>query len=159
MSRDQEWWETQDGDDAWQHEQMQQALRREEEERYEQEIKDLEDSLRSWDEEHDEGALFADGFEAALIGVGVQFSREIAIYDYDKCLDVLINRDGMDIEEAIDYMEYNVVGAYAGKSTPVFLIREQPHAESDVSNLNFTEPQPEQTKQKKQITVQLEFNF
>jgi hypothetical protein len=158
MSRDQEWWETQDGDDAWQHQQMQEALRREEEERAEQEIKDLEDSLRSWDEEHDEGALFADGFDAALIGVGVQFSREVAIYDYDKCLDILIERDNMDIEEAIDYMEYNVVGAYAGKSTPVFLIREQPH-QDDVSNLNYTEPQPEQTKQKKQITVQLEFNF
>ncbi len=151
MSRDQEWWETQDGDDAWQHQQMQEALRREEEERAEQEIKDLEDSLRSWDEEHDEGALFADGFEAALIGVGVQFSREVAIYDYDKCLDVLIARDGMDIEEAIDYMEYNVVGAYAGKSTPVFLIREQPHQDDTETKQDSTE--------KKQITVQLEFNF
>ena len=159
MSRDQEWWETQDGDDAWQHEQMQEALRREEEERAaEQEIKELENDLRKWDEEHDDGALFADGFEAALIGVGVQFSREVAIYDYDKCLDVLIDRDGMDVEDAIDYMEYNVVGAYVGKSTPIFLIRKEPH-QDDVSNLNFTEPQPEQTKQKKQITVQLEFNF
>jgi hypothetical protein len=147
----QDWWETQDGDDAWQHEQMQQSLRREEEERYEQEIKDLEDSLRSWDEEHDEGALFADGFDAALIGVGVQFSREVAIYDYDKCLDVLIARDGMDIEEAIDYMEYNVVGAYAGKSTPVFLIRKEPYQDDTETKQDSTE--------KKQITVQLEFNF
>ena len=154
----QDWWETQDGDDAWQHEQMQQALRREEEERYEQEIKDLENSLRRWDEEHDNGALFADGFDDALIGVGVQFSREIAVYDYDKCLDVLIQRDGMDVEDAIDYMEYNVVGAYVGKSTPVFIIREGKY-QDDVSNLNYIEPQPEQTKQKQQITVQLEFNF
>jgi len=151
MSRDQEWWETQDGDDAWQHQQMQEALRREEEERAaEQEIKELEDDLRKWDEEHDDGALFVDGMEAALIGVGVQFSREIAIYDYDKCLDILIERDNMDIEEAIDHMEYHVIGAYAGKSTPVFLIRKEPY-QDDVEKV--------QSNQAKQITVQLEFNF
>jgi len=151
MSRDQEWWETQDGDDAWQHQQMQEALRREEEERAaEQEIKELEDDLRKWDEEHDDGALFVDGMEAALIGVGVQFSREIAIYDYDKCLDILIERDNMDIEEAIDHMEYQVIGAYAGKSTPVFLIRKEPY-QDDVEKV--------QSNQAKQITVQLEFNF
>jgi len=141
----QDWWETQDGDDAWQHEQMQESLRREEEERYEQEIKDLEDSLRKWDEEHDDGPLFADGFDDALIGVGMQFSREVAVYDYDKCLDILIQRDGMDIEGAIDYMEYNVVGAYVGNSTPVFVIRDADRQEKE--------------KQSKQITVQLEFNF
>ena len=150
MSRDQEWWETQDGDDAWQHEQMQQALRRDEEERAEQEIKELEDSLRSWDEEHDEGALFVAGFESALLGVAVQFAHEVAVYDYDKCLDILIERDNMDIEEAIDYMEYNVLGAYAGKSTPVFLIRKEPYQDST---------EKKQSNQAKQITVQLEFNF
>ena len=151
MSRDQEWWETQDGDDAWQHQQMQEALRREEEERYEQEIKELEDSLRQWDEEHDEGALFVAGFESALLGVAVQFAHEVAVYDYDKCLDILIERDNMDIEEAIDYMEYNVVGAYAGKSTPVFLIRKEPYQDDTETKQDSTE--------KKQITVQLEFNF
>jgi hypothetical protein len=144
----QDWWETQDGDDAWQHEQMQQSLRREIEERAEQEIKDLEDSLRKWDEEHDDGPLFADGFDDALIGVGVQFSREVAVYDYDKCLDILIQRDGMDIEGAIDYMEYNVVGAYVGNSTPVFVIRDADRQEK--------EKQDEQSKQFKQITIQLE---
>jgi hypothetical protein len=152
MSRDQEWWETQDGDEAWQHQQMQEALRREEEERAaEQEIKELEDDLRKWDEEHDDGALFVPGFDAALIGVGVQFSREIAIYDYDKCLDVLIDRDGMDVEDAIDYMEYNVLGAYVGKSTPIFLIRKEPYQDNTETKQDSTE--------KKQITVQLEFNF
>jgi hypothetical protein len=131
---------------------MQEALRREEEERAaEQEIKELEDDLRKWDEEHDDGALFVPGFDAALIGVGVQFSREIAIYDYDKCLDVLIERDGMDVEDAIDYMEYNVLGAYVGKSTPIFLIRKEPYQDNTETKQDSTE--------KKQITVQLEFNF
>jgi hypothetical protein len=116
-----------------------------------QEIKELEDDLRKWDEEHDDGALFVPGFDAALIGVGVQFSREIAIYDYDKCLDVLIDRDGMDVEDAIDYMEYNVLGAYVGKSTPIFLIRKEPYQDNTETKQDSTE--------KKQITVQLEFNF
>lgn len=157
MARDQEWWETQDGDEAWQHQQMQEALRREEEERAEQEIKELEDSLRSWDEEHDEGALFVPGFESALIGVAVQFAHQVAVYDYDKCLDVLIDRDGMDVEDAIEYMEYNVVGAYAGKSTPVFLIRKEPY--QDGTEKVQSNPTKQDSTEKKQITVQLEFNF
>ncbi len=157
MARDQEWWETQDGDEAWQHQQMQEALRREEEERYEQELKELEDSLRSWDEEHDEGALFVPGFESALIGVAVQFAHQVAVYDYDKCLDILIERDGMNVEDAIEYMEYNVVGAYAGKSTPVFLIRKEPY-QDDTEKVQ-SNPTKQDSTEKKQITVQLEFNF
>jgi precorrin-3B methylase len=39
-------------------------------------------------------------------------------------------------------MEYNVVGAYVGNSTPVFIIRDADRQEKE-----------------KQITVQLEFNF
>ena len=36
-----------------------------------------------------------------------------------------MERDGMDIEEAEEYFEYNVQGAYVGKETPVFLSQEE----------------------------------
>lgn len=73
-------------------------------------------------DEYDENvALGADGFEDALIGYGTQFNKDLAIYDYEKCIIILIKRDGMTDEEAREYMEYNVCGAYMGNNTPVFL--------------------------------------
>jgi hypothetical protein len=71
-----------------------------------------------------EGALLADGFEDAFIGFGRQFANYVAIYDYDKCIDILMKRDGMEYEDAVEFMEYNVVGAYVGPTTPVFKIEE-----------------------------------
>jgi hypothetical protein len=65
--------------------------------------------------------LIADGFDKALIGVGRQCMTDIAVYDYDKCVDILIERDGMSYDEAVDYMEFNVVGSYVGQQTPIFL--------------------------------------
>jgi hypothetical protein len=65
--------------------------------------------------------LLADGFEDAFRGYGRQFNKVLAIYDYDKCVDILVERDGMTDQEAHEYMEFNVVGAYVGEHTPVFL--------------------------------------
>ena len=45
----------------------------------------------------------------------------IAVYDYDMCVHILMERDGMDCQDAIDFMEYNVVGSYVGEKTPLFI--------------------------------------
>jgi len=87
---------------------------------------------------NEEWMLTADGFDEAFIGVtelkplssiGVtKFKPEylpLAVYSYEKCVDILMQRDGMDREEALEYMEFNVTGAYVGKQTPVF-VRELP---------------------------------
>lgn len=68
-----------------------------------------------------EHTLLADGFEDALIGFGYQHTKVIAIYDYHKCVNVLIERDGMTEEEAVEHMDYNVVGSYVGEHTPIFI--------------------------------------
>jgi hypothetical protein len=66
-------------------------------------------------------ALFADGFEGALIGIGQQFNADVAVYDWDKCVEILMTRDGMTHEEALEHMDFNVTGSWVGKHTPVFL--------------------------------------
>jgi len=43
------------------------------------------------------------------------------VYDEAKCLEILIENFGLSCEEAIDYFEFNVVGAYLGEKTPVFI--------------------------------------
>jgi hypothetical protein len=66
--------------------------------------------------------LEADGFEKALVGVVEQCGGFRALaYDYWKCVDVLVDDNEWDEEEAIEYMDFNVTGAYVGPGTPVFL--------------------------------------
>lgn len=67
-------------------------------------------------------ALLCDGFEGALIGIGQQFNRYLAVYSLDKARQVLIDRDGMTYEEADEFISFNVTGAWVGENTPIFLI-------------------------------------
>jgi hypothetical protein len=66
-----------------------------------------------------DGALLADGFSEALIGMGTRFSYDVAVYDYEKCIEIL-ERD-MSREDAEEYFDFNVSGAYVGDNTPVFV--------------------------------------
>ena len=65
-------------------------------------------------------ALLADGFEDALIGVGQQFNKTLAVYDRQRCIEILMERDGMSDEEAVEYFEFNVTGAWVGGNPPIF---------------------------------------
>jgi|TARA_Y100000310_G_scaffold210355_1_gene210975 hypothetical protein len=74
-----------------------------------------------------EHALVADGFEKAVIGVGYRpGSNPIVIYDINKCLKVLVDRDKMTPEEAREYFEYNTLGAWVGEGTPIYANMEPP---------------------------------
>ena len=69
-------------------------------------------------------AMLADGFDEAILGMCVQFGSEpVVAYDFNKCVEIVMERDGMEREEAIDFINFNVVGAYVGLSTPVFIMR------------------------------------
>ncbi len=75
------------------------------------------------------GALLADGFKEALVGMGHRFTYDVAVYDRKKCLEILVTRDGMSDEEAEDYFAENVEGAFMGRHTPIFL--ETGHSDAD----------------------------
>jgi hypothetical protein len=66
----------------------------------------------------DETFLFADGFDYAIIGVDEQNGR--IVYDIDEVINTLI-MEGMDVDEAFEYYDYNIAGAYVGEKTPVFM--------------------------------------
>ena len=66
-------------------------------------------------------ALLADGLDDALIGWGLQATKMPgAIYNYDKCVEILIN-EGSSQDDAIEWMEYNVTNAWYGEGTPIFM--------------------------------------
>jgi hypothetical protein len=66
-------------------------------------------------------ALFADGFEDALVGYVEQFNKVLAAYSRERCVDILMKRDDMDWDEAEEFFTHNVLGSYVGENTPVFL--------------------------------------
>jgi hypothetical protein len=66
-----------------------------------------------------EDLLIADGFDDAVIGICSASYR--IIYSVNLCINILMDRDGMDEEEAIEYFQFNVVGAYMGEKTPIYM--------------------------------------
>jgi hypothetical protein len=78
--------------------------------------------------------LLADGFEGALIGYAQQFNNVMALYDRDKCIEILVERDGMTYEIADEYFEFNTAGAWVGEKTPAFA-RLLPHGFSMITAL------------------------
>jgi hypothetical protein len=65
--------------------------------------------------------LKADGFDKAVMGLCSRAGREDVIaYDTTKCIEVLMSQ-GMEYIEAVEYFEFNVVSAYMGPGTPVFV--------------------------------------
>jgi hypothetical protein len=66
----------------------------------------------------DEEMLVADGFDAAIVGV-TESIDPVVVYDWNKCVEIL--RKDMPEEDAIEYMGFNVTGAYVGKRTPIFI--------------------------------------
>ena len=76
-------------------------------------------------DEYDLPLLTCDGMDDAIVGVakfwGSKSNPTIAVaYDYDEYIAGLVG-EGMTEDEAIEYFEFNVAGAYVGDHTPVFI--------------------------------------
>ena len=69
----------------------------------------------------DEHTLLADGFEDAFLGYGRHGPFTVAVYDWHRCVTILVTRDSMTVDEAEEFIEFNVVGSWLGTGTPVFL--------------------------------------
>ena len=45
----------------------------------------------------------------------------VVVYSIEKCIDSLVKDDGMDYEEAREFLNYNTIGSYIGSKTPIFI--------------------------------------
>lgn len=66
----------------------------------------------------DGGYIIIDGFDDAV--VGIEPHRNKIIYDKTKMVDILMNNDKMNYEEAYEFLEFNVWTAYMGETTPIY---------------------------------------
>ncbi len=66
--------------------------------------------------------LAADGLEAALLGVGTQGPHVLLVYDLAAVRALLVTQ-GCAEDEVDEYIAYNIIGAWVGPGTPVFVER------------------------------------
>jgi len=65
-----------------------------------------------------------DGYDEAIIGPASIWREStqvsVLVYDAEKIREILM-RDGMDAEEAREFIEFNIEGGYLGAQTPVLV--------------------------------------
>tara|TARA_R110002020_G_scaffold7161_3_gene30309 strand:+ start:4126 stop:4386 length:261 start_codon:yes stop_codon:yes gene_type:complete len=66
-----------------------------------------------------QNALFADGYDDAIIGVELDYEPRV-VYDQNKIIDILM-ADGMTDEEAQEFFDFNIAGSYVGQQTPIYV--------------------------------------
>jgi hypothetical protein len=91
-------------------------------------IKELQESklkkqeeLKSSIAEANELAMLVDGHDNALAGWSTDGKAIYRVYDI---VATLMERDGMTYEEAIEYFDFNILGAYVGEYTPIYMYEE-----------------------------------
>jgi light-regulated signal transduction histidine kinase (bacteriophytochrome) len=89
------------------------------------------EQIRAWVDEYSDmnvqddesnGLLIMDGYDDCIVGIAEQFNRVFVVYDRTKVINKLVEQ-GMTLEEAEEFHEFNQAGAWMGEGTPAFLIR------------------------------------
>lgn len=73
--------------------------------------------------------LKLDGYDEALLGQAEVWQRSgdgaarvpTFIYSGPKIINILMTRDGMEEDEAHEFLEFNIAGAYVGPDTPIIV--------------------------------------
>ena len=80
-------------------------------------------TLDDWVDELDlEDVLKADGYDDAVIGIVIGCAQPTRlVYDTNRIIEILMGRDRMNREEAEEFFDFNIAGAYHGAGTPLFL--------------------------------------
>jgi len=68
--------------------------------------------------------LVADGFDDAIVGTAVRPGSVVVVaYDIQKMEKILV-KQGMEVMDAREYLDFNVFPAYVGEKTPTFIDRD-----------------------------------
>lgn len=73
-------------------------------------------------EELNPEALFMDGLDDAIVGIGCQYSKTpVVVYSEERIIDSLMFVEGMTYEEAWEWYSFNIACAYVGEYTPIII--------------------------------------
>ena len=60
-------------------------------------------------------------FDDAIVGIIHDFNRTAVCYSESKIIELLMSEDKMDYDEAVEYYQYNILGAWMGDWSPMYL--------------------------------------
>ena len=85
-------------------------------------VESPQDRLAEIIQEQNPEALTADGLDDAILGIAYRAgAAPLVAYSTSQCIQILMDRDGMSHDEAFEFFEFNVLGAFVGPGTPVFV--------------------------------------
>ena len=67
----------------------------------------------------DDELIVADGFDDAILGYDADNGK--IVYSISLCIEILIESEGMEEEDAIEHFYFNVKGSHIGEKTPLFI--------------------------------------
>ena len=57
--------------------------------------------------------MTADGFDKAVVGTITSYGRgETVLYSTEKILEIMMQRDGMSADEALEFFHFNILGSF-----------------------------------------------
>ena len=68
--------------------------------------------------------LFADGYDDCIIGLTFRGEKPVVLYSADRIVERLTA--DMSEEEALEFFDFNIAGAYMGERTPLFWYNASP---------------------------------
>lgn len=72
--------------------------------------------------ENNPEALFCDGFDDAIIGMAQRINLgPVVAYDIEKIISIMMERDNMTYEEALEFFDFNIMGSWVGEFTPIYI--------------------------------------
>jgi len=70
------------------------------------------------------GITIADGLDEGAIGyTTTPTGNEHVIYDVEKCIAIFMKQNDWTHEDAQEWMEFNVICAYVGENTPLWMFK------------------------------------
>ena len=66
-------------------------------------------------------SLLANGYNSVIIGIASGFDSGRVVYSVKKMVEVCMRELSVDIDEPMEWLEYNTFGAFVGKYTPIYV--------------------------------------
>jgi len=74
-------------------------------------------------------AIIYPEFNQAFVGLGVNISKTVAVYDWNTCVTIAVNEHDMKPSEAREFLFFDVVQQNTNDNAPIFLHQSNPMRE------------------------------
>ena len=74
------------------------------------------------------------GLDDAVVGIVLRGTKPVAVYDYDLMVGVFMRNEDWTRDDAVEWIEFNVIEAYVGDGTPFHVRLDDTWGDEDDDN-------------------------